>query len=686
MKFLSILTLIVLLSAVAAGQWVQTAGPCGGAVYALASGGSSLFAGTFEHGVYRSTDHGGHWFPADSGFPATYLSVWSLLYNNPNLFAATDWGLYRSTDNGGHWAAFDSGMTDSPGGFTLFGTSVFASTSDGVYRLSGGSSVWDSVNTGLTNRAIYAISSNPTTIFLGTAGGGIFRSTNSGNSWIQADSGLTDLTVYAIGSFGTTTYAGTGSGVFASTDNGRSWSTLNTGMNATYFTSFAGAGSYVFAGTGSGMFRMMPILSTWAPAVSGLANPYILSIALDGSALLAGTSGGGVFRSTDYGATWSGTSTGLPYSEIWTLSQIGSTLFAGTYNGGGIFRSSDAGTTWTPANAGMSTPYIRFIAPVKNAIITGTLSGIFRSSNGGDSWTPSGYTNDVLCSLTVDSMIFVGTMDSGTIRSTDQGLTWLTANAGLENEEVDALTAVGATLFAGTHDMGVCRSTDFGGHWAQVNNGLLYGEVRTLATSGSILFAGTLGPGYNIPSTVFRSTDLGDHWSTQITDGSYISSAVIGKNIVAAGGHIIISSDSGASWSTADSGLITGGFFSLAADGSNLYAGTGILGVIRCPLSDLISSVHDHTAGLPGEFRLEQNFPNPFNPLTVISFTLPARSAITLKIYDALGKEIATLASGELTAGTYTRVWNPAGAASGVYFCRLQAGKFFATKKLMLLK
>jgi endoglucanase len=89
---------------------------------------------------------------------------------------------------------------------------------------------------------------------------------------------------------------------------------------------------------------------------------------------------------------------------------------------------------------------------------------------------------------------------------------------------------------------------------------------------------------------------------------------------------------------------------------------------------------------LPYSFELEQNYPNPFNPTTVINFQVSAHSYTTLKIYDLIGREVATLVSEELTAGKHSRHWNAASMPSGVYFYRLQAGSFSETKKLILLR
>ena len=89
---------------------------------------------------------------------------------------------------------------------------------------------------------------------------------------------------------------------------------------------------------------------------------------------------------------------------------------------------------------------------------------------------------------------------------------------------------------------------------------------------------------------------------------------------------------------------------------------------------------------MPGHFSLDQNYPNPFNPSTTISFSLPAKSFVSLKVFDIVGKEVATIVSEEMPAGNYSRYWNAASVSSGVYFCRLQAISFIETRKLVLLR
>ena len=88
----------------------------------------------------------------------------------------------------------------------------------------------------------------------------------------------------------------------------------------------------------------------------------------------------------------------------------------------------------------------------------------------------------------------------------------------------------------------------------------------------------------------------------------------------------------------------------------------------------------------PKEFKLEQNFPNPFNPTTRIQYQVSSISEVTLKVYDILGSEVATLVSEEQQVGYYEVKFNSTNIASGMYIYRLQAGDFVSAKKMVVLK
>jgi hypothetical protein len=89
---------------------------------------------------------------------------------------------------------------------------------------------------------------------------------------------------------------------------------------------------------------------------------------------------------------------------------------------------------------------------------------------------------------------------------------------------------------------------------------------------------------------------------------------------------------------------------------------------------------------IPVAFKLKQNYPNPFNPKTQIDFSLAKSGSVSLKVYNVLGREIATLINKELGAGSYKVNFDANGLSSGIYFYRLEAGGFTSVKKMMLMK
>jgi hypothetical protein len=98
------------------------------------------------------------------------------------------------------------------------------------------------------------------------------------------------------------------------------------------------------------------------------------------------------------------------------------------------------------------------------------------------------------------------------------------------------------------------------------------------------------------------------------------------------------------------------------------------------------TDVQQNGTEMPMGFALAQNYPNPFNPSTTISFSLAERGSAVLTVYDVLGREVATLVSGTLEAGTYSATWDAAGVAGGVYYYTLRSGASEQTRKMLLLK
>ena len=90
--------------------------------------------------------------------------------------------------------------------------------------------------------------------------------------------------------------------------------------------------------------------------------------------------------------------------------------------------------------------------------------------------------------------------------------------------------------------------------------------------------------------------------------------------------------------------------------------------------------------GIPAEYGLAQNFPNPFNPTSTITFSLPSAQTVRLTVYNILAQEVATLVNGKEEAGSWSVNFDASNLTSGIYLYRLQAEKYTEVRKMVLLK
>jgi hypothetical protein len=134
--------------------------------------------------------------------------------------------------------------------------------------------------------------------------------------------------------------------------------------------------------------------------------------------------------------------------------------------------------------------------------------------------------------------------------------------------------------------------------------------------------------------------------------------------------------------------MFTGGIdtlkVSLPAYGSAVFVIDNVAHTLVLPL---LTGVGESRSGvIPGEYGLGQNYPNPFNPTTTISYQIRSAGGVSLRVYDVLGREVATLVDGYQSAGTHAKTFDGSRLSSGVYFYRLQSGAFVNTKKMVLAK
>lgn len=353
---------------------------------------------------------------------------------------------------------------------------------------------------------------------------------------------------------------------------------------------------------------------------------------------------------------------------------------------GAVFRSFDKGTTWESSSIGLTSNLVFSLAVNANGhLFAGSIDGIFRSVNNGGTWNliyPNAYPLSIVTNT--NGHIFVG--NGGSVsRSIDNGDHWVSVslNAPLDVTSL-AINSKGYILAGTTHNSTgtghIFRSTDNGDHWTPLKASQADPFVYSLVINSSgHIFAGT-------DNAIFRSTDNGDTWTPLITGLAKVNTLLVNSSghLFAGTLGVLRSTDNGNNWTAINDGLGDSDVRSLAIDSSGYLIctiGRAIFRSVQSTTSIKIISNESHTS-----FSLEQNYPNPFNPATTISFSLPQAAYMTLKIYNILGEEVATVLAEFRPAGMHKISWNPNNLPSGVYLYRLQTDENILTKKLLFVK
>jgi ligand-binding sensor domain-containing protein len=694
--------LIVCLSGILKAQWIQTNGPYGGNVTCFAVSGSNIFAGTNIGGVYRSTDNGDHWSSvhSDMGDESYWTyQVQALTVLGSNIFAGTSHGVFRSPDNGTNWTEVNSGIINTnTSALISSGSDLFYANDDSVFYSTNNGDNWTVFRSGNPSYALYCLAAVDTNIFAGTPDG-VYRFSKNAPSWTAVYDGLSGWNVYCLLVSGSNLFAGTEGGVSRSTDQGEHWTPVNTNLNYSYIYALAASGGYIYAADNyNGVFRTGNNGGSWTEVNTGLSNLHLNTLGVMDTYIFAGANGGDcIFRSTNDGANWTNSNVGVSNTIINCLVALpnesgGTDLFAGSYDG--VFRSSDDGANWTQVNSGLTNDNVYTLATSGQQLFAGTYDGVFHSANHGTSWEKitSGLTDTTVYAITAavkqtgDTCIFAGVYRKGVYRSDNNGSAdWVEVNSGLSTKNINFLTVSDTNLFTGGSDILRCNVDS--AKWTRSDSGIT-AHVYTIAASqnGAYLFAGTYSMG------AYLSTNNGAYWS-HIWSGlpgypTIRSFAVSGTNTLAAVEEygVYLTTNNGTRWTEANTGLAHPNVYTLLISGTTLYAGTHGGGVSKRPLAEMITSVDNQIDEIPNVYHLSQNYPNPFNPTTNFEFQIPNFGFVSLKVFDVLGREIASLVNEAKQPGTYTVQWDASDQPSGMYFYRLQAGSFLQTRKLLLLK
>lgn len=367
-----------------------------------------------------------------------------------------------------------------------------------------------------------------------------------------------------------------------------------------------------------------------------------------------------------------------------------------------------------------------------NGIAAGSNGIVVKTTNAGYSWDsynihPEGKNLNDICITSVNSAIIAG--EDGTLLKTDdRGGTWILnrslsgnlTNIEFFNDEIGII--ISSESWGGTT---VYKTTDGGDSWfiiAAHPDYIISGTAR--ANDSTIYFAGQkLNVGTLHEAAIFKLGINDDELSIVVTPTESAGFFDIdfndqGTGYAVGAGHSSISKDGGLTWNNSNSWsrkVELYSDFGLAASDNLIWKTTnagetwtidfnnqqnfindiiilnenrafavGLNGTILTNnpvVTNIISTNSD-----PDQYSLEQNFPNPFNPSTTISFTLPSQGLASLKVYDLNGRLVKTIVDGFLIKGTHTYPFNATGLSSGIYLYTLQTNDFVSTKRMTLVK
>jgi len=398
--------------------------------------------------------------------------------------------------------------------------------------------------------------------------------------------------------------------------------------------------------------------------------------------------------------SWAAQTSGTT-SLLYTVSAV-SNLVGWAGGAAGVVRKTvNGGTTWTDGN---TTPgvisgdiYNIYAWSANDAICTTSPAAtfIYKTTNGGTTWTQvytlaGGFINALqMVSPTVG--YGVGDPVAGkwtVVKTTDAGSTWarmatepavIGGDAGWNNSFV----AIGSDLWFGTNGTKVYHSSDAGLTWAFAAT---TGTLNTYAVHYNSLTTGLAGG-----TAMVKSTNGGTSYSAAAAPGTAGNlNGIYGAGsdwwAIRSGTEVFRSTNGATSWASAYTQ--TGATFQdidlVVVAGCPQGWVVGSAGVIaKMSTTTGVSSIG---VEVPESFLLKQNYPNPFNPTTNINFSIPKSGLVSLKVYDMVGKEVATLINEVKNAGNYLVGFNAANLPSGAYFYRLESGSFVETKKMLLIK
>lgn len=375
-----------------------------------------------------------------------------------------------------------------------------------------------------------------------------------------------------------------------------------------------------------------------------------------------------------------------------------------------IIKTTNAGLNWYEQmttfsdSGGLGFRYIHFINANTGFITVADISsnetrgGILRTTNGGNNWSIVFY--EMIRHMTniffINSSVGYASGYRTIMKTTNAGITWSTV---FQDPAVGYLFAIHFTDVNTGYVVGnwgrILKTTDGGNNWKSTHPASIHLWGLSFQDANTGIAVG--GNENNTDNIILRTTDAGNNWdSISYTDTTAILWSVkfltpfSPSTGFITGFHqqVLKTTNSGLTWVKHNLPILANTFYNVrscfftSADTGYLAGGYGyIFKTTTCG-----TGIKTLSNEVPKKYMLHQNYPNPFNPVTNIKWQIAKVGFTKIIVFDILGKEVATLVNEKLQPGSYEVTFDGSSLSSGVYFYKLTANNFSATKKLILLK
>jgi photosystem II stability/assembly factor-like uncharacterized protein len=631
--------------------------------------------------------------------------------------------VYRTSDGGTTWTQVftqvggfidDIRFKDANNGF-MYGDPVASRWS--LWKTTNAGLTWDSAGCFLPTTGTEAGWNNAmqmvgNTIYFGTNNTKIYKSTNFGatGSWTSGPTtGL--INTYSVAFNALIGFGGEATAV-KSTDGGTTYAAFTFPGTGTIFSinTVPGSGKFWY-NRGASIYYSSDNGATFASQFTGTGTYQAMNVILSGSTYRGwSVTAAGLIAKYDETiqvpvptGTWTEQTSGLT-SVLYSVSAVDDNVAWICGAIGKVLRTTNKGVNWVNVSGTIPTAnslYNIYAWDANTAIVTGvngTNTSIFQTSNGGTTWTTAnthaGFGDDLYMYSATDAY-FIGDPAGGNwdlLKSTNAGLNWATwatlPTTNTSGTYNNAACFLGQQIWFESVGLSTIHySANLGANW--VSQTIPFLEITAINFNSTTV--GMAG-GSSTSAGLLFTTNSGTNWTTlpQTFLGATSVSGIAGAQtswwVAKQDTTIWYSSNNGTNWVQQYRGPGTQLFYHLTKSraGATLWAVRSTGGISR--YGQPITGVTPISSEVPSSYSLSQNYPNPFNPVTKINYELPKSGLVTMKVYDVLGQEVATLVNEVKNAGTYNVEFNGASLSSGIYFYKLESNGFSDIKKMMLIK